>query len=73
MCGACEDEVFLTTPNPRCVLKGLAPTTPAGAVSRRSFAATEVIEAASSSPAYAATPLLSLSIGRAKAAMTARA
>jgi hypothetical protein len=73
MCGACEDEVFLTTPNPHCVLKGLAHTTPAGAASRRRFTATEVVEAAPSSTVFAATPLLSLSIGRTKAARTARA
>ena len=77
MCGACEDEVFLTTPNPHCVLRGLAPARPAGALSRRSFIAAEVDDAAEAdqrgrlAPAVA-LPLLSLAAGRARAAMAAR-
>ena len=78
MCGACEDEVFLTTPNPHCVLRGLAPAGPAGAPSRRRFVAAEVNDAAEAdrrgrlAPA-ASLPLLSLAAGRARAAMTTRA
>ncbi len=75
MCGACEDEVFLTTPNPHCVLRGFAP---AGAPSRRSFIASEVVDDAARvdqrarlAPAVA-LPLLSLAAGRARAAMSAR-
>jgi hypothetical protein len=78
MCGACEDEVFLTTPNPHCILRGLAPAKPAGAQSRRSFVAAEVVDDAAEAdqrgrmaPALA-LPLLSLSAGRARAAMAAR-
>jgi hypothetical protein len=48
MCGACEDEVFLTVPDPRSVLAGAvdpaqAPCTAARpSSSRRRFEATEV-------------------------------
>ena len=74
MCGACEDEVFLTTPNPHCVLRGLAPAASAPAPSRRRFAATEVVDATPQEPAFAdAAPLLSLRIGRARAAAALRA
>ncbi len=71
MCGACEDEVFLTTPNPHCVLKGLAAAAPAAPTSRRRFSATEIVDAPT--PPVSAGPLLSLSIGRARAAMAAGA
>ncbi len=77
MCGACEDEVFLTTPNPHCVLRGLAPGASAGAPSRRSFVAAEVVDDAAAADrrgrvAPTALPLLSLTAGRARAAMAAR-
>ena len=73
MCGACEDEVFLTTPNPHCVLKGLAPSASAAPTSRRRFSATEIVDVAAPTPPVSAGPLLSLSIGRARAAMAAGA
>lgn len=68
MCGACEDEVFLTTPNPHCVLRGLGPATSAAVSVRSRFAATAVDDEASP-PQLSATlpPLLSLSRGRAVA------
>lgn len=71
MCGACEDEVFLTTPNPHCVLRGLAP---APAVKPRSrFAATAVDDDTPPGPLAAALPpLLSLSRGRAAGTLAAR-
>ncbi len=78
MCGACEDEVFLTTPNPHCVLRGLAPAKPAPAPSRRSFVAAEVVDDAAGADRrgrlapVVALPLLSLAAGRARAAMAAR-
>lgn len=73
MCGACEDEVFLTTPNPHCVLKGFAPAAPATATSRRRFSATEVVDASAPALPGSSGPLLSLSIGRARAAVAAGA
>lgn len=79
MCGACEDEVFLTTPNPHCVLRGLAPVVPAGAPPRRGFQASEVVDEPSSpvqrgrTALAAGLPILSLSAGRARAAMLAGA
>jgi DNA-binding transcriptional LysR family regulator len=67
-------DAFVTTPNPHCVLRGLSPAKPAGAPSRRRFAATEVVDATSQEPAFAdAAPLLSLRIGRARAAAALRA
>jgi hypothetical protein len=51
MCGACEDEVFLTTPDPRSVLAGaadpaqVARTSTWPSSSRRQFEATEVHDA----------------------------
>jgi hypothetical protein len=73
MCGACEDEIFLIAPNPHCVLKGLTPVAPAGAPSGRRFSATGVVDAASPSPVFSASPVLSLSLGRARAAAAASA
>lgn len=72
MCGACEDEVFLTVPNPHCVLGGLAPATPSGTASPRRFTATEIVDAAAPLPLFNAAPLLSLNTGRARAAAAAR-
>lgn len=66
MCGACEDEVFLTTPNPHCVLRGQSPATPAAVPARARFAATAVDDAPAR-PLSALPPLLSLSRGRAGA------
>lgn len=72
MCGACEDEVFLTTPNPHCVLRGLSPA-PAGVPPRSRFAATAVDDdAPPRPPAVALPPLLSLSRGRTASSQAAR-
>jgi hypothetical protein len=68
MCGACEDEVFLTTPNPHCVLRGLGPDEPAARPARSRFAAITVDDEASPRPLpVVVPPLLSLSRGRAVA------
>ena len=73
MCGACEDEVFLTTPNPHCVLRGLAPAPIAAVPPRSRFAATAVDdEAAPGALAAAIPPLLSLSRSRAAGMLAAR-
>lgn len=66
MCGACEDEVFPTTPNPHCVLRGLDPGSTAAAPPRSRFSATAVDDGATRTLA-ALPPLLSLSRGRAVA------
>jgi hypothetical protein len=71
MCGACEDEVFLTTPNPHCVLRGLAAASTAAAPRRSRFSATAVDDEAAR-PLAALPPLLSLSRGRAVASQAPR-
>lgn len=74
MCGACEDEVFLTTPNPHCVLRGLGSATPAALPARSRFAATAVDDDASpQTPSAGLPPLLSLSRSRAVALQAQRA
>jgi hypothetical protein len=74
MCGACEDEVFLTTPNPHCVLRGLGSATAAPLPARSRFAATGVDDGASSqTPPGGLPPLLSLSRSRTVALQAQRA